>query len=310
LKQLSVLITGASGLLGANLVLAAADTGQVVIAVSHRHRVRLEDGETTLADLSEPGVADELIGRVRPSVVIHTAAATDVDACERDPSLAFRMNEGMASAVAAAAAEAGARLIHISTDAVFGTHGEHGEEDMPEPLNVYGATKLAGEMAVLAAHPAALVVRTTIYGWNALSKSSLAEWFLKRLRRGERTGGFSDAWMSPILVNDLADALLELSEGKQHGVLHVAGAECVSKADFGRRIAAVFGLDPDLIYPLALSNGSLSAQRGTSQCLRVSRAESLLARRLPDVSSGLRRFRLLEETGHRDRLRALMEAPA
>jgi dTDP-4-dehydrorhamnose reductase len=157
------------------LVLTALNEGRAVVAVARTHRLRLILPAYT-ADLSDPGAAAELFERGRPSVIVHAAAATDVDACEADPASAFLANEAMAAEVAAAAASIGARLIHISTDAVFaGDAAEgYGEDDPTGPLNTYGRAKLAGERAVLAAHPAALVVRTTIYGWNAQPKPGRA----------------------------------------------------------------------------------------------------------------------------------------
>ena len=248
------------------------------------------------------------MGAVRPTLVIHTAAATDVERSEREPEWAWRLNESMAGEVAAAARSAGARLLHISTDAVFeGETDGHDEHDPTNPRSVYAASKLAGERSVLAAYPAATVVRTTIYGWNALPKQSLAEWFLARLRRGESTPGFADVTMSPILVNDLAGALLAIADRPSPGVLHVCGRECVTKADFGRRVAAVFGCDAALVQSTSIADSPLVAPRGHRQCLRVDRAEGLIGQALPGVDDGLERFRRLEEAGHRRRLRDLVE---
>jgi dTDP-4-dehydrorhamnose reductase len=117
-------------------------------------------------------------------------AATDIEACERDPALAHRLNTEMAQGVARAAAETGARLLHLSTDAVFdGADGSYREDQLPAPLNVYGKTKLAGEAAVSEAHPGALVVRTNFFGWNAKPKVNLAEWFLDRFARANGRRG-------------------------------------------------------------------------------------------------------------------------
>jgi len=304
----TLLVTGASGLLGANLVVTALDAGLPVAAVSQVHRLRASIVPNDQADLSEPGVAAALFRRIGPSAVVHTAAATNIDACEADPAHAFRMNQSMAREVAAASASVGARLIHISTDAVFAGDlaGGYAEDDPTEPRNVYGRAKLGGEQAVLAVHPGALVVRTTIFGWNALPKTSLAEWFLDRFRRGARAPGFSDAEMTPILVNDLADRILRLVDMASVGVLHVTGRECIAKADFGRRLARAYGYAPDLVDPVGLDEASLAAPRARRPCLRVERAEALLGR-MPTVEDGIARFRRLDEAGFPARLRGLLE---
>ena len=303
---MKLLVTGASGLLGGAIALAARDRHELV-AVSGSHPLRAGEGVVTeAADLSTPAVAGELIARHQPDAVIHTAAATDVDGCERDPARATLLNDTVAGWVAGAARDVGARLVHISTEAVFdGTAGPYGEDDVPNPLNVYGASKLAGERSVGAAHPDATVVRTTIYGWNAQPKRSLAEWFIARFEQGEPAPGFEDAWMTPILVDDLADHLLGMVERDIPGVVHVTGRECVSKAEFGRRLARAFGYDPALVTPARVADAGLAAPRALRPCLRVDRAEALLGP-LPTVDEGIDRFRWLATTDHRTRLRSLL----
>jgi dTDP-4-dehydrorhamnose reductase len=301
---MSLLVTGASGLLGANLVLAARDAGWSITAVSKSSPFRLAGTLSYAVDLSEPGVAARLFGHVHPRIVIHTAAGTNVDRCEADPEYATRLNHVMAREVAIAARAVGARLIHISTDAVFGMSRQdaYAEEDPTGPCNSYGRSKLAGEAAVIAVDPASLVVRTTIYGWNAQSKASLAEYFVERFRRGEPAQGFVDAWMAPILVNDLADRLLRLAKFNTRGILHVTGRECITKAEFGRRLAREFGFNPNLVLPVSIAEAGLGAMRPRRACLRVSRAEALLGN-MPTADEGIARLRQLEEAGIRAQLR-------
>ncbi len=304
---MTVLVTGAAGLLGASVAITATEAGYAVNAVGSRHRLVAPQVDFTTADLSVPGVATELFYRLRPRFVIHTAAATDVDACERDPQFAHRMNETMAAEVASASRAVGARLIHISTEAVYsGSDGPYDKSSAPAPVNVYGASKLAGDRAVIGLYPDTTVVRTTIYGWNALPKASLAEWFLQRFREGRRAPGFEDVWMSPILVNDLADRLLSIMEQAHPGILHVTGRDCLSKAGFGRIVAKTFGFDPDLVEPTSVADAGLVASRARRPCLRVGRAEAWLGP-MPSVAQGLDRFLALEKSGYPSRLKAYVE---
>jgi dTDP-4-dehydrorhamnose reductase len=301
-----LLITGASGLLGANLLLATATEHQVV-AICHQHAIALEGVEVVVADLSQPGAAWEVIGACRPEWVVHCAAATSVDGCERDPASAYRLNRDMAGWVAGAARDCGARLVHVSTDAVFdGERGGYREEDAPRPVHVYGMSKLAGEQAVAAAHPEAAIVRTNLYGWNALPKLSLAEWFLERLEAGDRCPGFADVWFSPILVNDLAPLLLKMLEAGLRGIYHVGGGECLSKYQFGSKLAQVFGLDAGLIQPVEVGATGLQAKRPSRLCLDGSKIERALRVRLPAAADGLERFADLRREGYPRRIRALM----
>jgi dTDP-4-dehydrorhamnose reductase len=304
---MTLMVTGASGLLGANLVLTAVDAGEQVTAISRRYRLRAPGVTGIEVDLTAPGAVADLIARVHPTTIIHAAAIAGVDACERDPEACFRHNTWMAGEVAAAARAAGARLIHISTEAVFAGHGEwHTEDDPTGPVNVYGHSKLAGEQAVLASHPEALVVRTRLYGWNAQPKLSLAEWFLAGFSRGERRPGFQDSWMNPLEATDFARFLLELARRDVHGILHVAGRECVTKASFGQRLAVAFGYDPGLVDPVFTQEGHLAAPRAARPCLCVDRVEGMLGVRMPDLDAGIERFRTLAGEGHRERLRDML----
>lgn len=302
-----ILLTGASGLLGANLVLEASRRHEVV-AVCYQHRIWREGVDVIQADLSHPGVAAEVIASRRPQWVVHCAAATDVDACEASPGMACRLNRDMAREVAEAARSVRARLVHISTDAVFdGKRGGYRESDAARPINAYGKSKLEGERAVAAAHPEALIVRTNFFGWNAQAKRSLAEWFLDRLERGEACPGFVDVWVSPILVSDVGELLLKMMTAGLRGVYHVAGGQCLSKYDFGRMVARVFGLDPDLVRPARVAEAGLGAPRPARLCLDGSKVERELAIRLPGVVEGIERMKRELERGIRSELKLMAE---
>jgi dTDP-4-dehydrorhamnose reductase len=305
-----LLITGASGLLGANLLLTARASHQL-IAVSHRHRLHLDGAKCIQADLAQPETARELIRMHRPQAIVHCAALTDVDVCEEHPDRAERLNAEAPGWLAEACAATGTRLIHISTDAVFdGERGNYSEGDVPRPVNAYGASKLRGEQAVLSANPSALVIRTNIFGWNSQPKLSLSEWFLDRLRRGERCTGFTDVSVSPLAADDLAARILQLLSMPVTGVLHVAGGEAITKYEFGRRVADAFGLSPDLVVPGSVDASPLRARRPHRLTLDVGSAETALGAPLPRLEPSLRRWREQERDGTLDRLRGLIVQPA
>ena len=301
-----LLITGASGLLGANLVLAATEEYEV-IALYHRHAIELEEVQSMSVDLSQPGIAKELFDNLQPDWVIHCAADTSIDELESKPERAFRMNRDMAGKVAEAAKECGAKLVHISTDAVFdGISGPYREDDPTQPVNIYGKSKLAGEQAVQAVCPEALIIRTNIFGWNAQPKTSLAEWFLEQLEAGYTCPGLTDINFSPLLVNDLGKLILAMHSEGLYGVFHVPGADCISKYDFGMTIANLFGFDTDQIVPTVSDDIGFKADRPAQTCLVGGKIEHSLGIQLPSIEDGLVRFRALRETGFAARLRDTM----
>jgi len=301
-----LLVTGASGLLGANLVLTAAGIYETV-GLCYRHPIALEGVEVVCTDLSQPGAAGSMIETYAPDWVVHCAAATDVDSCDEDPQWAYRINRDMASWVAEATWAVGARLVQISTDAVFdGVREDYRESDTPNPINVYASSKLAGEEAVVAGHPEAAIVRTNFYGWNAQPKHSLAEWFLERLERGQSCPGFTDVWVTPILVNDLSILLLQILEEGLKGIFHVVGSECVSKYEFGLRLAKIFRLEASLLEPISVDQAGLRAPRARRLCLCGEKIANALGVQLPSVDDGLNNFRMLREEGFPTRLKELM----
>jgi len=302
-----VVITGASGLLGANLTLAARLEGWTVTAVCNRHPIQVDGVDVACLDLSIEGAAETFLLEKRPEVVIHCAAATNIDACEHDPELAYHVNRDMAAAVARGSSAIDAHLVHISTDAVFdGAEGGYVETDEPGPLNVYAESKLAGEHAVAKACPAAAVVRTNLFGWNAQDKFSLAEWFLHHFKQGRPFNGFTDVWFSPILVNHLARILLTMGERRLGGIYHVAGHDCMTKYDFGCRLAETFGLDAGILQPVSVDDVGLKANRSKKLCLNVERIEAALDEPMPLVREGIDSMLALQQDGYRDRLKRML----
>lgn len=283
-----LLITGASGLLGANLAYLAAPSHDVV-AVSGRSQLRLDGALCVSADLSADGSVRALLEQHRPQWVVHCAAATDLERCEREPEWAHALNVELPRAVAAACHATGARLAHLSTDSVFDGEKQAGyvEQDQPRPVNVYARTKWLGEQAVQQACPGALIVRTNFFGWTVLQRHSLAEWFLDRLERAMPTPGFADVFFSPLAVDHLAGLLLELLAGQAEGLLHLPGATCLSKYDFGVRLARTFGHDTALVQRSSIGESKLKIRRPLCTCLNGEQAEAVLGRPLPDVEEGL-----------------------
>jgi len=301
-----LLITGASGLLGANLVLAAHEEHEV-IAVYHRHPIELEGVQSVSADLCQPGRSMELFDRYKPDWVIHCAADTSIDEIESDPERAYRMNRDMAGNVAKVAKETGAKLVHISTDAIFdGREGLYREGDPTDPVNVYGKSKLAGEQAVRALCPEALIIRTNIFGWNAQQKTSLAEWFINNLMQGIPCKGFVDVYFNPLLVNQLWVILNSLMRLDLGGVFHLGSDQCISKFEFGVRLAEIFDLNKELISAVEIEPGSLRAPRPKNTCLDCSKIRKVINVGLLNLESNISFFHELEQSGYVEEIRKMV----
>lgn len=301
-----LVVTGASGLLGSNLILEAAKMHDST-AICNTHPIQIEGVEVVSTDLSLSENAMQVITEISPQWVIHCAAETDIDRCEIDPERAFRLNRDMPRWVAQATQASGSRMVHISTDAVFDGEGSgYREEDSPQPINVYARSKLEGEHAVREENPNAIIVRTNFFGWNALDKKSLAEWFLSHLENGRECRGFTDVFVNFLLVNELVPILIRMLESQCAGIYHVVGKDCVSKYDFGVRLAQVFRLDVNLIHPIEVDQIGLKAPRARNLCLDTSKISNALGMQMPSLDDGLQRFYELRQRGYPKRLKSLI----
>ncbi len=302
-----LLVTGASGLLGLNLALAAGEEHLVVGA--DRCTLSGAPFEQICLDLLEPGAAERLLEAARPDWLIHCAALADLEACEANPLLARRLNAHLPGELAAACRERGVKMIHISTDAVFdGTKaGRYTEEDAPAPLSLYARTKLEGEEAVLAANPEAIVARVNFYGFSPSGRRSLAEFFLNNLLAGAPVRGFTDVTFNPTFVGDLADLLLAMLAADLRGLYHTVGADVCSKYDFGCAIARRFGLDEGLIAPASVEGSGLTARRAHNLGLDAHKLSTALGRPLPSFSTGLERFYAQYQQGFPQKIRSYQQ---
>jgi dTDP-4-dehydrorhamnose reductase len=299
-----ILVTGASGLLGASVVALAQEQGREVVGLYHRHPVNLPGATLLPVDLTEESEVRRIFEELKPANVIHCAAETNLDWCQEHPEQARRINVTVSARIAEITSRMKARLLYISTDSVFdGVRGHYSESDQPAPLNVYAQTKLQGEREVLAGNPSAAIARVNLYGWNAQNKQGLAEWILGQLAAGNIVPGFCDTIFCPILANDLAEVLLAMVGRNLSGLYHVAGSEPVSKYEFARRVALTFGFDPGKVISARMAESKLKAPRPLNTSLNTGKICAALGRAMPDVDSGLRRFAELQAGGYVERLK-------
>ena len=251
--------------------------------------------------------AERLLEETQPDWVINCAALAIVDACETDPVRARQLNTELPAKLAALVARGGARLLHVSTDAIFdGMRGEYTEEDAPHPLSVYGQTKLEGERAAAEANPDTLIARVNFYGWSLSGKRSLSEFFFNNLKKGRQLKGFTDVYFCPLLVNDLAVLFMSMIEKKLCGIYHTVSSECISKFEFGAALAREFGLDENLIAPTSVAEAGLKAARSTNLTLRSNKLAETLGQATPGIAPGLKRYHRLYQQGYPEKIRQLL----
>ena len=298
-----LIVSGASGLLGSNLVETLK--GRFAVLGSYGNNpVRFDGAETVRLDILSATDVEKVICDFSPEAVIHCAAETRVDFCEDHPEEAFRINEEGARVVASAAARCGTKLVYISTDSVFDGARAAREQDQPHPLNIYAKSKLAGEKAVAALCDNSLIVRTNIFGWNVQPRLTLAEWVIQSLSEGGRIPGFTDIIFSPLLVNDLARLVGDMLNGELKGIYHVGARDRCSKFDFARSLARIFGMSEEAVFPSRSDEISFKAKRPRDTSLDVTRVTEALGAPMPAIAEGLERFKKLRDEGFVERLRS------
>jgi dTDP-4-dehydrorhamnose reductase len=300
-----ILVTGASGLLGLNLALEASRQ-HTVFGTTNSHFLHTEAFTVLQADLLAPGAVERLIDQTQPDWVIHCAALAKLEDCEADPVLAGQLNTELPRKLAAYVARGGARLVHVSTDAVFdGQRGGYTEQDIPNPLSVYAKTKLGGEQAVAEANPSAVIARVNLFGWSLTGQRSLGEFFYYNLAAGKQVKGFTDVFFCPLLANDLGLILLDILAKGLSGLYHAVSSDCLSKYDFGVAVARRFGLDESLITPASVAEGELTAARSPNLTLCCDKLAQALDQPIPSISAGLERFYTLYQQGYPQKLRKM-----
>jgi dTDP-4-dehydrorhamnose reductase len=287
-----VAVTGANGLLGAEAV--AQLTGRHEVLALGRGPCRLSPGAYRWvdADLGDGRSVEAALRDFRAEAVLHAGAATDVDGCERDPDLAWRVNVGGSEQVARACGALGARLVAVSTDYVFdGEGGPYSEDDVPNPRGVYARTKRCGEEAALLLVPDCAVARVAVvYSGRAGAKPTFATQVVEKLSRGEAVKAFSDQLVTTTHAEGGAARCLELLlETSYRGVLHASDATVLSRVEFAERVAARFGLKGEIV-PVRTADVKLPAPRPLRGGLRVERAAALLRNRPLGVEEALERF--------------------
>lgn len=252
-----VVITGAGGQVGSFFAGQVRKSGGEVLALT-----------SAQWDITDPAAAERYVEE--GDLVVNCAALTDVDAAEKDPDRAYAVNATGPENVAHACARVGAELIHISTDYVFGgeVRDTPYDTDSPtSPLNVYGRSKLAGELSVLAAMPDAHVVRTSWVYTGGDGKDFVAT--VRRLAAGDGVVTMvADQVGSPTYVGDLVAGLLELADSPtREPVLHAANAGAASRFDQARAVFEELGADPERIRPVSSAQFPRPAVRPTYSAL-------------------------------------------
>jgi len=265
---MKILITGSNGLLGQKLVAALRHDPEVHLIATSRgaDRTPLPLGPNYHPmDITVQADVDAVFAATVPDVVIHTAAMTNVDACELDPAACQLQNVTATEHLVNAAERHGSHFIFLSTDFIFdGANGPYKEDDEPAPLSIYGHSKLDGERMVMNSGLAKWAIARTIivYGIaEGLSRSNVVLWAKSALEKGQPIKVVDDQWRMPTLAEDLADGCIRIAKQGAKGIYNLSGPDGMSILELVQRVGAFFHLDTSVVTPVKSDSLGQPAKR-------------------------------------------------
>jgi dTDP-4-dehydrorhamnose reductase len=289
---MKVLITGANGMLGSSLCQLYHEFHEVHVIHRDQECFTPCSGDSSL-DLTDSAKLQKLFNTIKPDLVIHCAGLASLDVCEKEPTLAYETNVTISEIIARICTNE-TKLVNISTDQVYGDALDRSEEgnEILQPLNQYGKTKLKSEERVRELCTNHINVRTNIFGWNAKpGRVSSAEWIYNSLKDGKEITLFTDYTFSPIYTKFLGEVIIRLVESEFVGVINVGAPEPCSKYEFGLILAEVFGLDASYIRKGLKNDHTFFAPRGHRLDLNVSKLSSY-GITAPDYLESVRKFKI------------------
>ena len=289
---MKILVTGASGLLGRELVSQLLlDKENSVIALYNRNPIPIKHKRLIKIkiDITYKTLLEDLLFKLKPDVIVHAAAYTDVDGCEINRHIAWNVNVEATKSIMKIAKVIKSYVIYISTDYVFdGNKGLYSEQDVPNPVNFYGLTKLISEEIVRSSGIFYTIVRpSAIYGFGGRRKS-FAEYVIENLRKNSVVRALIDQYVSPIYNVLLAKALTEVMNLRPMGTIHIAG-EWISRYEFAKKMAKIFNLPTKLIKKTKMANmKTWIAKRPKDSSLNIEKAKRIIKTRFHNIDYALK----------------------
>lgn len=263
----TILVTGSNGLLGqkiTDLFLKTKDF-RLIATSKGRNRHPVTSGYIyEELDICNPEGVNSILEKYNPDSVIHTAAMTNVDACENEKELCRKLNVDAVQYIVDTCSRLNIHLVHLSTDFIFdGEEGPYSEEDEPNPVSYYGQSKLDAEIIIKNAPVRAAILRTIIvYGIiNDMSRTNIVLWAKGALEKGAPINVVNDQWRMPTLAEDLAECCILAANKQAEGVFNASGKDMMSIIEIVEAVADFWNLDKTLINPITSDSLNQAAKR-------------------------------------------------
>lgn len=275
-----ILVFGANGMLGQRTVLKFSEEPELyeILLSSAEPTAILQGMDYVQADLTKREEVKKVIHDFVPDYIVNCAAYTNVDGCEKERDLSWKVNVSAVEFMAEGARAYDSAIVHISSDYVFdGTKGYYTETDLPNPISYYGRTKLAAENALKISGVMNTIIRTNVlYGVIAAGRNDFVRWVVESLRQNKPIRIVTDQINNPTYLDDLAGAIYLAVKFKKFGLYNIGGAEFMNRYEFTLKIADYFNLDKSLISPITTAELNQPAPRPLKSGLVNLKAETEL----------------------------------
>ncbi|HEY5125367.1 MAG TPA: dTDP-4-dehydrorhamnose reductase [Ignavibacteria bacterium] len=288
---MKILITGANGLLGqAVTILFRRETDHEIIVTSVEPLPNFQkENNYQQLDITMRDDLKKFMHEYMPDVIINCAAYTDVDKCETERELCWKLNVDAVKNLIIASRRNNAKVIHYSTDYVFdGKNGPYTEESIPSPVSFYGRSKLASENALLSSEIDYAILRTVVlFGLGINVKPNFALWLFNKLKMGNPVNIVDDQISNNTMVDDLAYGTLKVIEKKRKGIFNIAGKDIISRFEFAMIFCDVFKFDRNLVTRIKTKDLNQPAPRPLKSGLVTLKAEADLGFKPMDTFEAL-----------------------
>ena len=282
-----ILVTGSAGLIGTQIVKDLLDNHKQVYSCYNKTKPKL--GIITHLDLTKKDDIVNTMNRIKPDVVIHLGAMTDVELCETETELAKKINTDATEILALESEKYNTFFVYMSTDYVFdGKVGMKKENDKTNPINFYGKSKLDGERVFKKITTPNVIVRTsTPFGIHS-KKISFPIWVKKNLELKKEISVVVNQYTSPSYVPNISKMIIEIIERKITGIIHLAGATKISRYDFAVQISKIINANRQFLKLTKMDQMDWKAQRPADSSLSVSKANKILKNKPEKIEDSLK----------------------
>jgi dTDP-4-dehydrorhamnose reductase len=289
---MKILLTGSNGLLGQAITsIFTRETDFELIQTSFEEKSYLDYGHPyQVLDITKKDEVKRIVEFYLPDVIINCAAYTNVDKCETEREMSWKINVDGIKNIIIAARRNDTKVIHYSTDYIFdGKNGPYTEDAVPSPVSFYGREKLASENALITSDLKSAIIRTLVlYGIGNNVKPNFALWMIDRLKTNQPLNIVTDQISNVTMIDDLAFGTLKIIEKNCTGIYNIAGSDILSRFEFAMKMCEIFKFNKELVTPITTASLNQPAQRPLKSGLITTKMESELGFKPMDSTEGLR----------------------